>query len=118
LNDALLNVASGSIIVGDNVIFGHGVIVTTGTHDYRKVGTDRVEAWPKSGRDIVIEDGAMIGSGAIVLGKVKIGQNAVVGAGSLVNRDVGPDRFVAGVPAKLIRKLTYSNNTKISGAMS
>jgi len=36
LNNALLNVASGRIIIGDDVIFGHGVILTTGHHDYAK----------------------------------------------------------------------------------
>jgi galactoside O-acetyltransferase len=110
LNNAILNAASGRIIIGDNVIFGHGIILTTGTHDYHKKGLDRIKAWPRSGHDIVIEDGAMIGSGAIILGKTRIGRNAVVGAGSLVNRDVEPDTLVAGVPAKVIRKIRYERN--------
>lgn len=108
--NAILNVASGRIIIGDNVIIAHGAILTTGTHDYRKTGIDRIKAWPRSGRDIVIEDGAMIGSGAIILGKVRIGRNAVVGAGSLVNRDVEPNTFVAGVPARFIRRITYTQH--------
>lgn len=107
LNNAILNVASGRITIGDNVIFGHGVILTTGTHNYGKVGIDRVKAWARSGFDIVIEDGVMIGSGAIILGKVRVRRNAVVGAGSVVNRDVEPNTLVAGVPAKLIREITY-----------
>lgn len=107
LHNTFLNVASGQIIIGDNVIFGHGVMLVTGVHDYRKVGLDRMKAWPREGRDIVIEDGVMIGSGAIILGKVRIGRNSVVGAGSLVNRDVKPDTVVAGIPARLIRKITY-----------
>ena len=67
-----------------------------------------MKSWPKSGRDIVIEDGVMIGSNAIVLGRIRIGQNAVVATGSLVNRDVDSDTLVAGNPAKFIRKITYS----------
>lgn len=110
LNNTILNVSSGQIKIGDNVIFGHSVILVTGTHDYRKVGIDRIKAWPRSGRNIVIEDGAMIGSGAIILGKVTIGRNAVVGAGSLVNKDVESNTFVAGVPAKFVRKIVYEKS--------
>jgi len=82
------------------------------THDYRKVGINRIEAWPKSSRDIVIEDDVMIGSGAIILGNVRIGRNAVVGAGSMVNRDVKPDTLVVGVPARFIRKIQYAQHIK------
>lgn len=113
LNNALLNVASGRIIIGDNVFFGHSVMLITGTHDYRKVALERQRAWPKFGRDIVIEDGVMIGSGAIVLGNVRIGKNAVIGAGSLVNTNVDPDTFVAGIPARPIRKIIYVQNEKL-----
>jgi acetyltransferase-like isoleucine patch superfamily enzyme len=98
--------------MGDNVIFGHGVILTTGTHNYGKVGIDRIKAVPRSGCDIVIEDGVMIGSGAIILGKVRVGRNAVVGAGSVVNRDVQSNTLVAGVPAKLIREITYARHVQ------
>lgn len=105
--NVILNVSSGRIIIGDNVIFGHGVMLVTGTHDYRKVGIERKKAWPRSGRDIVIEDGVFIGSGAIILGNVRIGRNAVVGAGSVVTENVEPDTLVAGIPAKFIRKIEY-----------
>ncbi|MHA2231945.1 MAG: acyltransferase, partial [Candidatus Hodarchaeales archaeon] len=104
LNNAILNVSSGHITIGNHVFFGHDVMLVTGTHDYRKVGAERMEAWIKSGRDIIIEDGVFIGSGAIILGNVRIGRNAVVGAGSIVNKDVEPNTLVAGVPAKYIRK--------------
>ncbi len=107
LNNAILNVASGRIIIGNNITVGNGALLITGIHDYRKKGIERKKAWPRSGRDIVIEDGVFIGSGAIILGKVRIGRNAVVGAGSVVTKDVKPDTLVAGVPAKFIRKIEY-----------
>lgn len=109
LNNAILNVSSGQIIVGDNVIIGHSTILVTGIHDYRKIGIERKKEWPRSGRDIVIEDGVFIGSGSIILGKVKIGRNAVIGAGSVVTKDVEPDTLVAGVPAEFIRKIKYKS---------
>jgi acetyltransferase-like isoleucine patch superfamily enzyme len=59
-------------------------------------------------KEIVIEDDAWIGAGAIILPGVKIGQGAIIGAGAVVTRDVAPYTIVAGVPAREIRKLTES----------
>lgn len=47
-------------------------------------------------------DNVFIGSGTIILGNVRIGPNAIVAAGSLVNQDVPPNTVVGGVPAKVI----------------
>jgi acetyltransferase-like isoleucine patch superfamily enzyme len=54
---------------------------------------------------IVIENGAWVGSGVIILKGVRIGQNAVVGAGSVVTRDVEANTVAAGNPAKTVRRL-------------
>ena len=50
---------------------------------------------------VVVEDRASIGSGALVLGGVRIGAGALVGAGAVVTRDVEPGAVVAGVPARV-----------------
>jgi acetyltransferase-like isoleucine patch superfamily enzyme len=52
---------------------------------------------------IVVEDRASIGSGAIVLGGVRVGAGALVGAGAVVARDVPAGATVAGVPARALR---------------
>jgi len=54
---------------------------------------------------ITIEDDAWIGAGAIILDGVRIGRGAVVGAGAVVTRDVAPHTVVAGVPARLVRRI-------------
>ena len=54
----------------------------------------------------LIKRGASIGSGATLLGGITIGENAIVGAGSVVTRDVPADAIVAGNPARLLRKTT------------
>jgi acetyltransferase-like isoleucine patch superfamily enzyme len=105
VNDALLNTVSGSITVGEHAFFGHRVSVLTGTHDADRRGRERQLAIPQDGRDVVIEEGAWVGSGAIVLGPCRIGAHAVVAAGSVVTGDVAPATVVAGVPAKLVREL-------------
>ena len=53
----------------------------------------------------IVEKGASIGSSATILCGVSVGQNAMVGAGSVVTKDIPPDTIVAGNPAKEIRKI-------------
>jgi acetyltransferase-like isoleucine patch superfamily enzyme len=52
----------------------------------------------------VVERGASLGSGAVVLAGVRIGAGALIGAGAVVTRDVGPGETVAGVPARLLER--------------
>lgn len=105
VNDALLNTMSGAIAIGEHAFFGHGVRVLTGSHDVTKRGRERQDAIADAGRDIVVEEGAWIGSGAILLGPCRIGSHAVVAAGAVVTADVAPETVVGGVPAQLVREL-------------
>jgi serine O-acetyltransferase len=59
----------------------------------------------------VIEDGADIGCGAVVIGAVKVGRNTVVGANSVVTRDTPENSVVVGVPARVVR---YPSGSKLS----
>src|SRR5919205_1101220 len=53
VNNALFNLSSGEVTVGEYAFFGHNVSILTGTHDWRKFGAERQVAVPHSGRDIV-----------------------------------------------------------------
>ena len=91
------------ITIGDGVFVGHGVMFI---NDKRPAATAdggglQTEANWELLRTIV-EDGASIGSGAIVLGGVRIGAGALVGAGAVVSRDVPEGATVAGVPARAL----------------
>ena len=88
VNDALFNLSSGEITIGEWAFFGHGVSVLTGTHDWRTFGKVRQTAVPKTGRDVVIEEGVWVSSGATVVGPCRIGANAVVAVGAVVLGDV------------------------------
>jgi acetyltransferase-like isoleucine patch superfamily enzyme len=57
-------------------------------------------------KEVIIEEDAWIGAGAIILPGVVVGKGAIVGAGAVVTRAVSPYTIVAGVPARLIRKLS------------
>ena len=89
--------------IGDGVFVGHGVMFV---NDRTPQATnDRGEL---AGRDdwelveVVVEDGATIGSNATVLGPVTIGAGALVGAGAVVTRDVEEGTVVVGSPARAI----------------
>jgi acetyltransferase-like isoleucine patch superfamily enzyme len=105
VNNALFNMSGGTITLGEYAFFGHDVAVLTGTHDIAKFGRDRQLGFPRSGRDVVIGDGVWLASHVLVLGPVKIGDHAVVAAGSLVREDVEPYTVVAGRPAKVVKKI-------------
>lgn len=100
LQDALLD-CLGQITIEDDVFFGHGVMVLTGSHDYKKYGNERQKAI--IAKPIIIRKGVWIGSGAIILQGVEIGSNAVIGAGSVVTKNVPPHHLVGGNPAIFIR---------------
>ncbi|MGI8693541.1 MAG: acyltransferase [Geodermatophilaceae bacterium] len=105
VNNALFNLSSGEITVGKHAFFGHTVSVLTGTHDFTKFGAERQVAVPKSGRDVVIDEGAWVSSNVVVVAPCHIGAHSVVGVGSLVLGDVEPYTVVAGSPAKMIRRI-------------
>lgn len=98
------NTGSGSITVGENTSFGGDVMVITGIHynigDAEKRGVPLHHV--ANDKDIVIGSGCFIGSRAIILGKVAIGDNAIVGAGSVVVKDVPSKSIVMGVPARVV----------------
>jgi acetyltransferase-like isoleucine patch superfamily enzyme len=87
--------------IEDEVFVGHGVLFVN--DKFPRATTEA--GTPKSDDDwsllrTVVERGASLGSGAVVLGGVRIGTGALVGAGAVVTRDVPPNEVVAGVPAR------------------
>jgi acetyltransferase-like isoleucine patch superfamily enzyme len=91
------------VTIGDGVFVGHGVMFV---NDKRPAATaaggslQTEDDWTLM--RTTIEDGASIGSGAVVLGGVRVGAGALVGAGAVVSRDVPPGATVAGVPARAL----------------
>jgi maltose O-acetyltransferase len=92
-----------NLFIGDRVSMAPRVTLVTSSdpNDSRIRPFAPVERAP-----IVIEDDAWLGTGAIIMPGVRIGRGAIVGALSVVTRDVPPLHIVAGQPAKTIRVLT------------
>jgi len=93
--------------IGDHVMFGPAVQVYTAAHLLQ--AEDRIQGLEVA-KPIVIEDNVWIGGGAILLPGVRIGRNAVVGAGAVVPREVSANTVVAGNPAKVIRVLEHQEH--------
>jgi maltose O-acetyltransferase len=90
------------VTIGDEVLIATNVQILTATHPLDAV---RRRAWWEFAKPISIADGVWIGGGALVLPGVSIGENAVVGAGAVVTRDVAPNTVVVGNPARVVREL-------------
>jgi acetyltransferase-like isoleucine patch superfamily enzyme len=92
------------VTIEDEVFIGHGVMFINdkyprATNDAGELQTD--EDWKLL--PTLIERGASIGSGAVILGGLTIGRDALVAAGAVVTKKVAPDTVVAGNPARSIR---------------
>lgn len=87
--------AMSPIRIGDYVRISKGAVIETAGLD---LSTGR--PYTHRAKPIVIEDGAWIGSNAIVLGGVTIGENAIVGAGAVITKDVPPNAIVVGAPTR------------------
>jgi UDP-2-acetamido-3-amino-2,3-dideoxy-glucuronate N-acetyltransferase len=94
--------------IGDEVFVGHGVMfindkVPRATTEAGAMATE--DDWEV--QQTFVGDNVSIGSGATILGGLRIGERALVGAGSVVTRDVGAGEVVAGNPARALRRNGY-----------
>ncbi len=91
-----------NLIIGNRVAIGPNVILITSSDP----NYSRIRPYVKTQRGrILIEDDAWLGAGSIIMPDITIGRGAVVGAGSVVTKNVDPCHIVAGVPAKTIKKV-------------
>ncbi|MDT9592260.1 acyltransferase [Nocardioides zeae] len=96
--------AHDSVTLGDDVWFGQGVFVSDASHGYQdpdvpvglQVGTHQ---------PVVVGDGSWVGHHAILLPGTRLGRNVVVAAGAVVRGEVPDHSVVAGVPARVVRRL-------------
>lgn len=104
-NKCVFQTTHGKIVIGNHVMFGPGVNIHNGNHIYNKIGKFMDENTKPDDWDdgtIHIEDDVWIGANAVILGKVKIGEGSIVGAGSIVTHNVTPYTIVAGNPVQLL----------------
>ena len=104
------------VTIEDNVFIGHGV--TFINDSYPRATTQEGQLQTEQDWRVettLVKRGASVGSGSTILSRVVIGENAIVGAGSVVTRDVPPNTIVAGNPAKVLRPISPSIPSNVNG---
>lgn len=94
------------VTVEDYVFIGHGVVFINDAYPRATTPGGELQTeqdWKVS--TTLVKQGASIGSGATILCGVTVGENSIVGAGSVVTRDVPANTIVAGNPARMLRPL-------------
>jgi acetyltransferase-like isoleucine patch superfamily enzyme len=101
--NAVLYGTGGGITIGNQVRIAAQTVLVTTSHCFARLDLPIADQG-FTAKPIVVEDDVWIGTGARVLGGVRIGRGSIVAAGAVVNRDVPSLSVVGGVPAKLIRE--------------
>ncbi len=91
------------IFIGDNVMIAPNVVITTGTHP---ISPELREQNYQYNLPVHIGDRVWIGAGSIILPGVTIGSDTVIGAGSVVTRDIPSGVVAVGVPCRVMRAIT------------
>ena len=90
----------GTITIGDDVLIGPKVNILSEEHPVNPADRKALMVRP-----VVIKNGAWIGAGATILPGVTVGENSIVAAGAVVNKDVPDNTIVGGIPAKVIKDI-------------
>lgn len=101
-NFNLTIVDDGHVYVGDKVMFGPNVTIATANHPIEPGLRDRMLQYNK---DVHIENNVWIGANTVIVPGVTIGENAVIGAGSVVTKDIPANVVAVGNPCRILREI-------------
>lgn len=97
------------VTIEDNVFIGHGVTFVNDSYPRATASAGGLQTEDDWKVEVtLIKKGASIGSGATILSNISIGENAIIGAGSVVTKDVPPNSIVVGNPARVLRYIDQS----------
>jgi galactoside O-acetyltransferase len=97
---SFLSADGGGLTIGDDCKLAMDVVIVCGKHGINRDHPVREQRY--SGYPVVIGDDVWVGTKAIILGGISIGDGAVIGAGAVVSKNVAPYEIVGGVPARNI----------------
>ena len=100
----LHNTIIGPVTIGSHVNLAQGITVTALNHNFEE-SSKRIDEQGVTTKPVIIGNDIWIGANAVILPGVSIGDHSVVAAGAVVTKDVHPHSLVAGVPAKIIKKI-------------
>lgn len=96
---AKIDTRRGKIVIGDNCTITHGTVILS--HDHAATHMNK----PRSEETTIIEDNVFIGVNSVVLPGVIIGSSSIIGAGSVVTRNIPPNSVAVGNPAKILKTM-------------
>jgi len=117
-NNSLIEIEDGTVINNNSVIIADGASVSIGkkcligtyfsavTSDFHNIDPEKRDSGDFPRIDVVIEDNVFIGNNVSILKGVTVGENSVIGTGSVVVSDIPENVIAAGVPCKVIRHLS------------
>ena len=91
------------LVMGDNVVMGPDVIIMSSSHSFERLDVPINMQGSLPRRPVVIGSDVWIGTRVIILPGIRIGNQSIIGAGSVVTKDVPPRAIVAGNPARVVR---------------
>lgn len=94
---------TGKITIEDNVMIGSGVHIYVANHRFDIPGLDIIHQGHSDAKDVTLQKGCWLGANCIILPGVTIGENSVVGAGSLVTKNIPKNTVYAGNPAMFLK---------------
>ncbi len=94
---------SNDTIIGDDVMMGESVLIISGSHNFERIDISMREQDAPKRRPVVIKNDVWVGARSIILPGVNVGSHVIIGAGSIVTKNIPDYAIVAGNPAKLIR---------------
>ena len=106
--------ASKNVTVEDDVIIAANVYITDSSHDYSRGDIPYRVQGLTSPRPVLIGKGSWIGQNVCILPGVTIGEQCIIGANSVVNKDIPPFHIAVGAPAKIIKKWDSLKNEWVS----
>jgi len=112
VNDMVHITACSEVVIGNGVLIASKVFISDSSHGSYGEGISDISLPPVerklSNAPVYIEKNAWIGENVSILKGVRIGENSIIGAGSVVTKNVPPNCIVGGVPAKIIKQLNGS----------
>ncbi len=94
---------SGKITLGDYVMMGRDVVIMTRNHEFSRTDIPMAQQGFREERPVVIGNDVRIGDRVIILAGVHVGEGTIIGAGSVVTKNIPSYVMVAGIPAKVIK---------------
>lgn len=94
---------NGRCVIGDDVMMGTGCVIITRNHRHDRTDIPMMDQGFEEERPVFVGNDVWLGDRVIILPGVHIGDGCIIGAGSVVTRDIPPYSVAAGIPAKVIK---------------